>query len=230
MQIASSEQLKKRFLYYWSKLYTDNLNQGNEYEKLQKVIQVVILKENLIKETKKYHTKYKIKEVEEGFEYIEDLEIHIIELEKLLGVEENIEELSKLEMWLTFVRDAGDEKKERIIKKIIEREETIRMAYETLEKISEDEKERDKYLRREMWLHDEAMWKGERRRLEERAREEGIKEGIKEGIEKGIEKGIEGVVINMINSNMDQDTISKITKVSKEKIEVIMEQEKSKRQ
>ncbi|HAN10683.1 MAG TPA: hypothetical protein DCP90_08750 [Clostridiales bacterium] len=64
------------------------------------------------------------------------------------------------------------------------------MAYETLEKISEDEKERDKYLRREMWLHDEAMWKGERRRLEEKSKREGREEGIKEGMEKGIEKGI----------------------------------------
>ena len=41
----------------------------NKQTKLKKVIQVVMLRESIIEQTKKYHTKYKIKEVEENFEY-----------------------------------------------------------------------------------------------------------------------------------------------------------------
>jgi len=51
--------------------------------------------------------------------------------------------------------------------------------------------------------------------------EKGVKKGIKIGIEKGIEKGIIQTAKEMLKNNMDIELISKITKLSVEKISEI---------
>ena len=216
MQLVSYENLKKRFLYYWSKLYIDDFKSGEDYEKLNKVIQIIIVKDDLIKETKKYHTKYKIKEVEENFEYINDMELHIIELGKFFENEKNVEKMDRLERWLTFLKDADDESKRKVIEKIIEREEEIKMAHETLEQVSQDDIERDRALRRAIFLSDMTSMRNEARR---KGLAEGKEKGREEGREEGKRKRDRMIVINMLNNNLTKDQIADYTGLSKEEID-----------
>lgn len=144
MQVNDVNDFRKRSLYYWSKMYSETIKESEIYTALKKSIVINIMDFDIIKETKKYHTKYSILEVEEKFPLVDDLEIHYIELQKFQP-DKDPEEMKAIELWLSFMKKAGKEE----IKKIIKRKEELGIAMEMLKKISADEKLREKYAARE---------------------------------------------------------------------------------
>ena len=58
--------MPQRSLYYWSKIYSQQLDEGQKYSKLKKTICINILDFNTLK-TEKYHSIFKIKEDEENY-------------------------------------------------------------------------------------------------------------------------------------------------------------------
>ena len=91
MQVVAHKKILERMLYYWAKMYVGNLNIGQPYVKLKKAISIVIMDQK-IEELKELpaHTKWKIKEDEMGkIVLTEDIEIHIIELKKVIAKCEN---------------------------------------------------------------------------------------------------------------------------------------------
>ena len=145
VQLNNSDNFRKRSLYYWSKLYGETIEQGEAYESLKKSIVVNILDFNIIDETDKYHSVFKIKEKDNNFDFLDDLEIHYVELQKFDDMK-NIDNMDSLELWLTFIKDAGNEQKEDIVNKIRSKEEVIEMAGKILEELSADEIARQYYL------------------------------------------------------------------------------------
>ena len=101
---------EKRILYYWSKLYSNQLNKGENYIDLNKTICIILLDYELfnLKEIEKYHTTWKIIETEIASKVlIDDLEIHILEIPKFLNKTKNME--NKLVQWLMFLENPEDE-------------------------------------------------------------------------------------------------------------------------
>lgn len=64
MQIVQKDSIEKRLMFYWSKLYTSGIHEGDSYEVLNKTIAILIanFELNSIKEIPKYHTKWEIRE------------------------------------------------------------------------------------------------------------------------------------------------------------------------
>ena len=120
----------------------DRIHEGESYHELKKCIVINITNFNLITQTGKYHNTFNIKEKTEDIVLLEDLEIHYLELSKLPD-EENVEELTPLEQWLYFLRDAADEQKQKFIGEIRKKKGEINMAGDVLERISQDRKARD---------------------------------------------------------------------------------------
>lgn len=62
VQLSTHKKMLERFLYYWAKIYTANLERGEEYEKLRKTISIIIANENIeqFREIKKASTKWRI--------------------------------------------------------------------------------------------------------------------------------------------------------------------------
>ena len=122
-------------------MYAETIEEGESYTNLKKSIVINLMDFNIIDETKRYHTIYSIKEETEGFKLTDDLEIHYIELKKFEKQMEEIndKELKGIELWLTFLKKTGEEGTENLLNNLIERNETIKMAKEMLEKISADE-------------------------------------------------------------------------------------------
>ncbi|ETI89743.1 MAG: hypothetical protein Q607_CBUC00131G0001, partial [Clostridium butyricum DORA_1] len=102
VQISDVDDYKKRSLYYWSKLYGESIKKGSAYYDLKKSIVINILDFNLIKENEKFHNVFTIKEKDDNFVFIEDLEIHYIELNKF-KFNKDIDSLNDLEEWLLFL-------------------------------------------------------------------------------------------------------------------------------
>ncbi len=85
MQVARYKYMTKRLLYYWAETYVSDLRRGEEYKKIEKTIAILISVENLeeLEGIEEYHTKWSIREEKHlNRKLTDDLEIHIIELNK----------------------------------------------------------------------------------------------------------------------------------------------------
>lgn len=84
VQLADNKDTAKRFLYYWSKIYSGQLVKGKEYTELNKVISIIFLDYEfyMTREIKNLVTEWKIMEVGQNIVLTDKLEFYIIELPK----------------------------------------------------------------------------------------------------------------------------------------------------
>ena len=78
IQISDEADYDKRALYYWAKLYTEQLKSSQGYDKLCKAIGIHILNFISIPEVDKYHNIFHITEKESGEAYFKDLEFFLL--------------------------------------------------------------------------------------------------------------------------------------------------------
>ena len=149
MQMISNEKLPERILYYWARLFSKGIKKGENYEKLEKTIAILITNKKIEKfEELKYHTEWKIFETENKKEILTDkLEIHIIELEKI--EENNQESNDKLLDWLYFLINPDS----RRVKEKMEENKELKEAKEKLDKITEDER-----MQQLAWWREKAIY------------------------------------------------------------------------
>ncbi len=200
MQIADQDYFDKRALYYWARLYSGQLFSGINYDKLDKAICINILNFNCLDE-EEYHNIYKIQNLKTGKQFIDDLEIHFIEIEKY---DENMSTM--LDKWVNFLKKAGYYSTKELPKEL-EEVNTIKKAVELLENMSFTEDERDNYEARLKWLRDEEM-----------ALKTAERKGIEQGIEQGIKQSRMEIAKNLLDI-LDNKIISEKTGLSIEEIE-----------
>ena len=94
LQIKMVKDWDKRELFYLAKLFTGDLLVGEDYSKLKKCICVSILDFNL-DERPEYHKVYRLRD-EQGYEFSDMFEIHIIELRKQLSGDSRVNEWIEL--------------------------------------------------------------------------------------------------------------------------------------
>lgn len=187
MQISKQDSYDKRALYYWARTYINQISSGINYDALTKTISINFLNFNMVPE-ENYHNVYKLINRSTGKEFIDQLEIHFIELEKF---KEYKEAKTLLDKWTYFLKEAGAFDK---IPKILEEVGTIKRALELLENINMTADERETYEARLKWLRDEES-------ALTTAKEEGIEIGKEIGKEEGkleakkiIAKGLIGII------------------------------------
>ena len=213
MQVIDRRNIEKRILFYWSKLYTSGIKEGEEFSKLQKTIVILIIDYNLdnLKNIKKYLTKWKIIE-EENRKIVltNDLEIYIIEARK--AKKHNCK--NELDKWIKFINnpkenvDMGDKE--------------IKKAKEVLEEISQDKNERYLAELRDKYIRDQKA-------IEGAGYDKGLKAGIERGIEQGVQQGIQQgehkkqleIAKRMKDNKINVKTIAEITGLSEEKIKIL---------
>ena len=139
IQLRNEYDMIKRSLYYWSKLYTEKLSEGDKYETLERTVCINILNFKYL-ETEKFHSIYRLKETSANKELTDVEEIHFIEIPKL---EET--EVDDLSIWIEFLKNPNSIK-------VIDAESSmkeIQKAKKELVRISNDEKARAIYDMRE---------------------------------------------------------------------------------
>lgn len=222
MQVAEQEEIIDRLLFYWGKVYTEQIKSGHSYDTLQKTIVILIANFNVKGlETLEYHTSWKI--IEEKYRttiLTEKLEFHIIELPKIIGISNDNDNLLD---WLLFL---DNPKSERVIEKMKENKE-LKQANEKLNTLSQDEKMKRLAELREkaIYEYNTAANSGFKRGMKN-GLEEGIRQGIEQGIEKGIEQGIEKgkkskakeIALELLKNNVSIEIIKNTTGLSDEEI------------
>ena len=208
MQLIDKNNIIERMLYYWSKMYTKQIKAGDDYNKLEKTIVILIADFNIKGlEEVEYHSTWKIIETNSVKKLIltDKFELDIIELSKIKGRENEKDQLLD---WLIFLENPESE---RVTRKM-EENENLKEAVEKLDRISKDEK-----MQRIIELREKAI------RDEHAIYAKGVDDGIEEGKAKGArEKQIE-IAKSMLKENMDIEMIIKITGLTKQEIEKLQE-------
>ena len=173
IQLKNEYNMIQRSLYYWSKLYEEQLSEGDRYDKLSRTVCINILDFKYLKNDR-FHNGYRLKEIETNEELTNLQEIHFIEIPKLKRFESTEEIVDLLEGWVEFLRDPESE----VIRKLEMSNKEIRDAKDELYRLSRNSKERELYYLREKSLRDEISALAN-------AKEKGLKEGLKQGLFEG---------------------------------------------
>lgn len=99
MQIAYFEHWLKRILFYLSKIYTSQIQKGDDYDKLQKCIHVSILNFIHFPDDDECYRTIQLRDAKTGVLYSDLLELQILELQKL---PKTLETGDKLVNWMNF--------------------------------------------------------------------------------------------------------------------------------
>ena len=207
MQVAKNQNIADRILWYWSNLYSNSINKGEDYIKTKKAISILIADFDLSNLTKipKFHTSWHIRE-DEFSEIIltEKLELHIIELKKLEVNNNQSVKQKKLTKWLKFILNPNEKGDFNM-----EEDDDIRAARKVLEEISQDEKEREKARLRDKYVREMNS-----------SRNEGYAEGKAEG------KASERIKIAkiMLKEGSDISFIVKCTGLAEEEVKKLLSQ------
>ncbi|WP_331497350.1 Rpn family recombination-promoting nuclease/putative transposase, partial [Romboutsia ilealis] len=81
IQLKNEYNMIQRSLYYWSKLYEEQLSEGDRYDKLSRTVCINILDFKYLKNDR-FHNGYRLKEIETNEELTDLQEIHFIEIPK----------------------------------------------------------------------------------------------------------------------------------------------------
>ena len=204
LQVVDKNNIEKRILYYWSKMYSKSIKEGEDYEKLEKTIAILITDYELkgLKEIKKYMTKWNIREEEYQKIILTDvMEIYIMELPKFKKYKEK--EDNKLNSWVKFIEEPE-------VVDVKENEE-IGKAKKVLEEISQDEHERYLAELRQKYIMD-------KKAIEDAGFDKGLETGIQRGMKMGKEEEKIDIAKKMIEKNMEIKDIMELTDLTEEEI------------
>ncbi|AAS12206.1 MULTISPECIES: Rpn family recombination-promoting nuclease/putative transposase [Treponema] len=203
-----NSEFVQRTIFYWAKMYTENLKTSEVYTKLPKCITINIVGEgfdlnNLI------HSEYNVIEKHINDRLSDELEIHFLNLAKVKEQQESFEQdekKKKLYNWLKFIKTDNPE----VRKMLAESSEMMAKANETIEVMEMSPKEKWLYENRMKYEHDKASWK-----------HVGYQEGIEQGFADGSYQTKLETAKLMKQANCEIDFIMKMTSLSKDEIERI---------
>lgn len=192
IQMKNEYNMIQRTLYYWSKLYEGQLKEGDNYSKLSRTICINILNFSYLNNDK-FHSAFRLKDIETNDELTDIQEIHFIEVPKL---KDNSDEKDMLVAWTEFLKDPESEKVRTLEMNI----EEIRKARQELVRISNDDRQRELYNMRRKAMLDEsdALYNAEKKGVE-KGRIEIVKNLLLNNIDIEIIKNVSGFTIDEIN-------------------------------
>ncbi len=196
MQVGNYSNLEERFCFYGLELFTEQYKSGMKYEDVNKVLCVIILKDDYVKYSNfdKYKMSCQFREEDYHDLILTDkIEFCIISLEKIKKKIANgeISDKEKITIWTKFLLTPQKLKEEEM-----EENQEVKQANEKYNEMLGDDNTRRLALKRQLALMEM-----------DSARGDGIKEGKKEDAK------------NMLKENFDIETISRITGLTKEEIE-----------
>jgi predicted transposase/invertase (TIGR01784 family) len=176
LQVQKRADTRKRVIYYPARLLGEQLNRGEDYDKLHQVITIVICDHVLIEESPSYINIYEMRN-HENKQFTDLLKLVILELPKVPAEEDH-----PVWPWLQLFKCKEAEEYEMLAKKHPE----VKEAVSTLKKLSWFEERR-------MIKQQLALWKVDERLLREQwqkeAKAEGLAKGRAEGQTAGLAKG-----------------------------------------
>ena len=212
IQVKNEYNMIKRSLYYWSKLYEEQLGDGDKYETLSRTVCINVLDFKYL-DNDRFHNGYRLKEIETNEELTDIQEIHFIEIPKLKDLDDdaNIDTIDMLQAWVEFLKDPES----NVVRKLEFSKEEIKEAKDELYRLSRDKNELELYNLREKAFFDKVSALSN---AEEKGREAGLIEGIEKGRIEGEKRKTIEIAKNLLDV-LDNETIALKTGLTIEEIQ-----------
>ncbi len=193
IQIANSDNIVNRSVYYVAKLLTEQLNAGDDYTELGKAIGLNILDFNHFEGDRWFRT-IRHTDIETGEEVSDRLELNFVELKKLpekSNLQDSLE-LKKM-LWLEFLKAETEEE----FMLVAEKDREVYEALQKLDEASADSKMRYILDMREKAERDQIAFLNIAR-----------KEGVAEGEKRGLEHGKGETIAKLLTAGMKEEDIA----------------------
>jgi predicted transposase/invertase (TIGR01784 family) len=195
IQVLPTPELRWRVVFYTAKMVVEQINSGDDYLNIKRVISIIITGFEFIPDNDAYHNRYTLRDLETGSEFTDLIEVNTLELAKLPLSEDG----TKLWCWMKFLSAQNKEE----LDMIAEASPQIRKAVVRLMELSSDERTRMLYESRQKMEWDIA------------ARERVAKA-------EGREEGREEMAINLLADGVSPEIIAKSAGLPLERIQALM--------
>ncbi|MEK5333100.1 Rpn family recombination-promoting nuclease/putative transposase [Lysinibacillus sp. FSL W8-0992] len=226
IQLANKNDMFKRTLFYWSRLYNLQLQKGKGYYTLNPTITINICDFTLFKDIAHYHSTYHLyedKTLQRVQKSDDVLEIHFIEMNKFLKAW-LMEELNPIEdiivKWLLLLVMVDGRKQKvyediyKVLEELAMKDRNLREAFEAWEELSQDPESIIAYESRVKFMIDEVATLEDAKYHAEQA-------GIEKGMQEGIQEGIKAIARKMIGKGNSNEEIMELTSLTFEEIQVL---------
>ncbi len=202
MQNFPEKHFFKRTLFYLSRLYTEGLKQGGNYDDLPDTYLLILTNFTLFKQNKAYYSSFSLRRDEAPhFMFHRALRVVTVELGKF--PDKQISALLDLKEQWCYMLKRSDRMEREEINRLGERSFDMKQVTNHFLELSASEQDRLLEEHREksrLVLHNQREY----------VRDEGRKEGR--------EQGVEQVALQMLKEKADIDFISRVTGITKKKV------------
>ena len=197
MQNKKHKNYEKRVYLYFGNMARKTIKKGMTYDNMKDIVSINILNETIRSDIDKVHSIFRLREDDYlDSEPLKGLEVHFIDLERFRSSNPNLDD--KLNQWLAFV----DTENEKWVRTVMDKNNKINEALKLKDDFTCDDEALD-------LIEQQLIWEMDYNTSIKEAREDGEKDAqIK-------------IAKSMLKENLDVDTISKVTGLSKEEIEKI---------
>lgn len=204
IQLKNEGDFRDRSVYYWAKMYSDELKKGKKYSDLKRTIAINILNFDLF-ECDEAYSSFNLLETTRHEILTDKCSILFFELTK---VNNKVDSRDRKKLWLQLINAETEEELEMLDKSGVPE---IQKAVVILHEMSLDEEVQEMARLREKWIFDEtSAISNAEERGKKIGKEIGEKIGEKRGRKIGAEKEREKLIEKMRNSGMTEEQIQKI--------------------
>ena len=186
VQVQPHLHLKKRLLYYTSRMFVEQIDKGQNYGKLTRAVSIMIVDFELVKTDSAFHHRYRLYDQKNKLEYSDALEINVLEIPK---VQED--ETSPVSTWLRFF----GAKTEDEFMSLAQTSPAMEEAWGVIKELSADERERLLAEDREKTRRDNAAY-------------------YETGLVEGRAEGYANIITHMLAQGLSPEQISSFTGVT----------------
>jgi predicted transposase/invertase (TIGR01784 family) len=141
MQMLLTAALAQRLLYYWAKVYSQQLSEGDDYTRLRPTISICFVNGEMFPGHPEYHTEFRLRDPTGRLSLTGDMSIHVIELPKFRKTLAELQ--TPLDFWLYFLKNGGGLDADAL-PEALDRAE-LRKAMGVLKMLAQNDVERELY-------------------------------------------------------------------------------------
>ena len=211
MQSFSGKYLLNRVIFYLSRLYTEGLEKGKDYDQLPSSYSLIFTKMNVFQKIKEFYSTFSLRLDRYPYcQFNDSLNVIFVELAKFKKRE--IKRLFDLREEWCYILKESSAIKERELEELSQRGSDMKQVVERVKRLSKDEKLRIIEEKREKgrWIYESQMAYARDEGLEQGI-EQGIEEGRKEGREEGRTAEREEVAVKLIKEGLENSIIARVT-------------------
>lgn len=222
VQVCPYDAMSERSLYYWARMYSEELSESEQYEALKPAIVLNILNYNHIKDEENWHNVYRLLNTNSHKMLTDHLEIHYVELPKLKL--SDVRSMKSGEKWAAYL--SGKCSKEEMYMLAVTDPNIIK-ALEAEKYFIGSNEYREYYEEREKAIRDYNSFLSSAKREGLNAgmtigMEHGLKQGMAKGLERGVEQGKEQMVRSLNKEGVSLELIARASGYSLAEVKRIL--------